>query len=682
MPFGLARSGQTMNRTRRKIRILNARIDRILLVASIVGPLALYVITMPRNVVLEDDGLFLLAGAHLGIAHPPGYPLHTLIVYLFTLLPFGSVAFLGHLSSAVLGALACGCLYLCARYFDVSSVPALISSWLFASSEHFWSQAIITEVYTLNALFFFCLYALVLLGIRQPRNTWIWITASVVYGLSLTNHWPLMLLSTPGLVLLVSPEWRSLLRRLPLLLGSFLVSTILPYAWMVWRSQQNPFISFYGPIDSLEQFWFFVSRKGYAEADVSPSAGWGDRLAYLEWLGNEFFWQFTFPGFVLAVLGIAVLLRRRHYLLLGSGLLVIIGNSIVLVSLIGYDYDYSRIAVFRPYSLLGYGVLALIAGVGLQYVMETASSRLAKRTFEIPNFTTCVAMVIGLFMVAWLVHSHWRVNHRAHDDFAERFVEMVFDFLPENAALLVTGDEFVPIGYYMYVENRRSDLKLIELQGLVYGDRLFDPMLSLNDKKSKLMQYIAASNHANFAIGDANVIPVSPSELNGIFRQISRNTEEGQLSLKSHSGQEEFFKKLFTEQPSDRWAKDVRNLFMYQYGMYLGVVHFSGSSKMIDSMSDLFNLAAGNYTCLLGMIAVLIQNGDESHWDEVSEWLSKADELKADATSKSMLAEFYNLRGGLFFSQGQTDAAIASFKESWEIHPHPKNTAARFVKNH
>ena len=159
--------------------------DGTTLAASVVAPLVLYVLTMPRTVVLEDDGLFLMAGAHLGVAHPPGYPLYTLIVYLFTQLPFGSVAFLGHLSSAVLGAFACGCVYVCARLLGVSPIPALTATWLFAASEHFWSQAIIAEVYTLNALFFFGLYALLLFGIRQPHRTGIWIATAIAYGLSL-----------------------------------------------------------------------------------------------------------------------------------------------------------------------------------------------------------------------------------------------------------------------------------------------------------------------------------------------------------------------------------------------------------------------------------------------------------------------------------------------------------------
>ena len=145
---------------------LKLRGDGTAIVVAALGPLALYALTMPRTVVLEDDGLFLMAGEHLGISHPPGYPLYTLLCWLFMRLP-GNPAVLGHLSSAVLGAMACATLYVCARLLGSGRLAALGAAWLFGASSHFWSQAIIAEVYTLNALAFFASYALILYGVAQ-----------------------------------------------------------------------------------------------------------------------------------------------------------------------------------------------------------------------------------------------------------------------------------------------------------------------------------------------------------------------------------------------------------------------------------------------------------------------------------------------------------------------------------
>ena len=49
------------------------RPDLAALTAAVLGPLALYVATLPRTVVPEDDSLFLMVGAHLGV-RPPARP--------------------------------------------------------------------------------------------------------------------------------------------------------------------------------------------------------------------------------------------------------------------------------------------------------------------------------------------------------------------------------------------------------------------------------------------------------------------------------------------------------------------------------------------------------------------------------------------------------------------------------
>ncbi|MCY4459856.1 MAG: DUF2723 domain-containing protein, partial [Albidovulum sp.] len=84
-------------------------------VAAFAAPLLLYAMTMPRTVYLEDDGLFLAVARHLGVAHPPGYPLYTLLGYVFMQLPFSTPAAAGHFYSAFFGALACSMVYACCR---------------------------------------------------------------------------------------------------------------------------------------------------------------------------------------------------------------------------------------------------------------------------------------------------------------------------------------------------------------------------------------------------------------------------------------------------------------------------------------------------------------------------------------------------------------------------------------
>jgi len=52
-----------------------------------------YAFTAAPGVTMEDSGDFIMGVLTLGIVHPPGYPLYTVLGHLFSFLPFGDPAF-------------------------------------------------------------------------------------------------------------------------------------------------------------------------------------------------------------------------------------------------------------------------------------------------------------------------------------------------------------------------------------------------------------------------------------------------------------------------------------------------------------------------------------------------------------------------------------------------------------
>lgn len=448
--------------------------DGLALVAAMTAPAALYIWTFPRAIVLEDDGLFLMAGEHLGIAHPPGYPIYTLILHILMQLPVDTPAVLGHLLSSVFGAVACGAVMLCGRLLGASTIPALFAAWVFAASEHVWSQAIISEVYSFNALLFFGVYALVLHASRQKEmRLGLWLSASVIYGIGLANHWPLMVLATPGLLVALFPARRALLPRMPLLVGVATLTAALPYAWMAWRSHQDPLISFYGPIrvfgslHDTNSLLFFIGRQGYSGVDSSATAGWSDRMAYLQWFGQEILGQLTLAGILLALLALILLLRERRWPEAGSGILVFLAHSVALILLLNFDFDYLFVAVFRPYSLVCYGLTAIWLSVGVQYVVDRHHRWLPSSMHFSHRNCHLVAAAAGLALVAWSVRANWQVNDRSDSDIVMRQAEILFRHLPDDAIMVAFGDlEVPPLGYLHFVEDRRPDITLISKQGL------------------------------------------------------------------------------------------------------------------------------------------------------------------------------------------------------------------------
>ena len=653
------------------------------LAAAVAGPLVLYTLTLPRTVVLEDDGFFLMAGAHLGIAHPPGYPLFTLICHLFMQLPFGTPAFLGHLSSAFLGALACGAVYVCARLLGASWIPALAAAWLFGASEHVWSQAIIAEVYTLNALLFFAVYALLLqaparerAGGKPAQANWFW--AAAVYGLSLANHWPLMGLATPGLALAALPSWRAILRGWPAILAGFSLSAAFPYAWMVWRSWQEPATSFLGPIDSWKTFVDYITRQGYAGIGDGPSAGWMDRLELLQWFGNQVAWQLTFVGFVLALLGLTMLLRERRFCEAGSGVLVFLGQSVALMILLNFDFDYYFVAVFRPYSLVCYGLLAIWLATGLQFVTD----RLATKRFRAAWLPAAAAALAGLGMTAWSVQSHWEINNRAGSDVAARHANLLFDLLPEKATLLVSGDLETPtLGYYRFVEERRPDITLINTNGLIYGNRPFPSGSTEAERKAVLRAFVDDPGRQVFLLSGSPPCERCTTRWYGPFREAIQGASET-IEVRTVPEVEQYFKEAVERRILDAWEYLYLSRFLWDYGNYLGFMVVSKHPDLMAVVDRMQPYAERNHHSLTGMIEILLKYWNPGHAQRTAALLDKAERLLAGARLTTFQkGRLYYLKGRLKSLQGDEQAAVKSYRRSRDLYPNPeRNDALRALE--
>ncbi len=222
------------------------------LIAFLLGlaSFALYARTAaPSVAALFDDSLeFQVVLPTLGIAHPSGYPLYTLLGKLFTLLlPFRDPAGRANLLSALCAAAAVGVLYLTARRVAGNRAAALTAAALFAIVPAWWSQATIAEVYTLHGLFV-VLFIYCLLrwetarggGSRDQGSTddgWL-AAAALVFGLGMTHHRMIALLLPAALVFIFWTD-PALIRQprrwlLPIVLG---VAPLLLYLYLPIRGR-------------------------------------------------------------------------------------------------------------------------------------------------------------------------------------------------------------------------------------------------------------------------------------------------------------------------------------------------------------------------------------------------------------------------------------------------------------
>lgn len=434
--------------------------------------LIFFAATAPHTVALEDDALFITSLHFWGVSHPPGYPAHTLLGGIFYhLFPWGSSAFRAHLFSAAAGAATCTVLYAVVAMLVYGRLFPALAALAYACSQTFWSQAIITEVYTLNTLIIFILLALALryAGSRKPPRRLLFMMA-VTSGIGLANHYPLLLLSLTGIALLVVPRLPRLLALLPAAATAGAAATPF-YVWMIWRSYQPVAGNFYGePIASAEQFWFYVLRQGYQTIDQQPNVGWDDKLVFAEHFAADLLWQFTPLGLALAAAGFILMLRSRYGWLLVCLLVSFLSSSVLLLLLLDFQARYLALSVIRVYYLPAYGFMAIWLALGAAWGIDCLSrcSIFQRRL---------AGMALITLLIGTTAASHWALNNRSGYVWAETLTRTKLDSVEPNAVLFLHDDLDLPAVYLHTVAGERPDLDIYSDQGLVLPNRLFSPLL-------------------------------------------------------------------------------------------------------------------------------------------------------------------------------------------------------------
>src|ERR1700736_794905 len=112
----------------------------------------LYFFTAARDIVVGDTPELITAAATLGVAHPPGYPLFTMLGHVFSLIPIGSIPFRVNLLSVVCDAFTVGVVYLIATRLVRSRIAAAIAALVLAVNPVFWEWSLAAESFPLNNL--------------------------------------------------------------------------------------------------------------------------------------------------------------------------------------------------------------------------------------------------------------------------------------------------------------------------------------------------------------------------------------------------------------------------------------------------------------------------------------------------------------------------------------------------
>ena len=415
----------------------------------LIGALAFYLHTLAPDVLPADSGEFQLVATVLGIAHPPGYALYTMLGKLFTLLPLGNPAYRVNLLGAVCGALTLAVIAQSVRRATGSASAALLAAAALGLSATFWVQSTTANIRSLTALLTaLCLERLLCWGETQrPRDLTLF---GLCFGLGIGHHSSLALLALPfGLYILVtSPRLVLQPRRWVGAVGALLL-TLLAWLYLPIRSAMGaPFDP--QPIRSLAGFLDHVLARGFRGdmfryrtlAEILPRLGvWAQII------------QLQFGGALAGALFLAALplLRRRK-----RALLLLLGTWLVnTVAAVTY-----RAPQTVEYLIPSYVALATLLGLGVGYI--AAESRGAAPTTRFSTWRRPLEALL-LSGLALLIVRNGLANYGSlkilhHDRSAREYAAPILEDAPPNALILSNWHRATVFWYLQQVEELRPDV--------------------------------------------------------------------------------------------------------------------------------------------------------------------------------------------------------------------------------
>lgn len=426
-------------------------------------PFSIYLFTLAPTVTFIDSGELATVASKLGIAHPTGYPLFTILGRIFTLLPIGDEVYRLNFMCSVISSLALVIFFnLMVFLFTDKNLDNSDSTFKFtaeavynislatvlilAFSRTFWETANAIEVYSLHTFFLIANIYLLVKACSYNSGNYssvinsekYWLLFAFVLGLSFTNHLSTIFLSVGCIYLFFAVNGfskqafqRILLLAIPFLLG-FSVYIYFPIR------AGNEIIS-WGYPHNFENFWRHFTGKQFSIWMFSSFENAGKQFSYFT---KNYPVEFFYIPLLIAIPGVFELYRKSRKLFYFT--LLLFGFCVLYA--INYDiYD------IDSYFLLAFIVTGIWIGFGMMFLLKKLKD-VKKVSFAF--LLICLIPLLKNFPEA----------DESKNYFVKEYTMNVFNSAEPNSIIFSTQWDFWISSsmYQQFVKNIRPDLVVID----------------------------------------------------------------------------------------------------------------------------------------------------------------------------------------------------------------------------
>jgi hypothetical protein len=455
--------------------------------------LGLYVWGAASTIQPADNADFLMSVARRSVAHPPGYPLYTMLgVAVSSVLPVSVPLALSWLAAFVTLFMLFG-VYLAVVLLTGHRFVGWLAAWCAGGSLHVWKQATHGEVFSLLGCLFVWLVVCVLAATKRDQvsvaRTRAWWMFALLAGLASSHHHTIILIFPLGVFVLfrvffcrelrISSRWR----HWWIGVGLFVLG-LMPYTYL-WSQGRELRIGSWGHLRDVSSVSDHFFRRVYG---TFRSGGQGKRKAF----------SFRHPTRYMSILTSAT-----GPFPFGAGWLVVIGLCLSILCIFP-----GRWQLLLPHAMSQFGRGLFVALVVswclfvpvflsmLHFSSSPVGNYLASRFYVVPDLFG--ALFLGCFVVAvselfrllgWfstlsdgarrrlvlvggsgvalyfltLVLLQVPYASSSQNNWMQRYMVDMLKELPKDALLIEPGDDVICFGipYLQEVMGIRKDVRFV-----------------------------------------------------------------------------------------------------------------------------------------------------------------------------------------------------------------------------
>ncbi|XP_061468458.1 protein O-mannosyl-transferase TMEM260 isoform X2 [Rhineura floridana] len=369
---------------------------------------ALYVAGLPHSAPGGDSGELITAAYELGVAHPPGYPLFTLLAKLaIELFPFGSVAFRVNLLCALLGAAAAPLFFYTVVRLSGKHAAGIFAVGMFSFSRLTWQWSITAEVFSLNNLFVGLLMAL---SVRfqevmtAKERSKICKVGAFCCGLSLCNQHTIVVY----VVCIVLWVFSRLFREGVNSENGSSMTDVLLFQVTHMKTELSPIVQ-------------ALAIAACLAAAARPKV----EKSHLVWLFTSMLFAYSFFFAWRANLDISKPLFK---------------------------------GVVERFWMQSNAVVAVLAGLGLSSLFS-----LGEAVIENSRSLRCLEWLVAALLVTGQIYSNYSICDQSHNYVVDQFARNLLSSMPPDAIILLRGDLPGNSVHYLHnCEGVRPDITLVD----------------------------------------------------------------------------------------------------------------------------------------------------------------------------------------------------------------------------